>query len=292
MEKPYVKIIILLWVLFLVGAFITSAFVAIVSLYILGTLVGTTTLQLLTGAISAGSAVASASAAILIWRGNVQSRKTILIDRVLGPIYAEIRHSREILESWNADANGHALNTPFLQQVKSDWLYYTLDERLRAKVEDFQDLLPKLEQEKDIAKTQASNIIKDSAQTTFALQNIVTVIVWASHQWTEGQLNGEYGRQPIWELVVDSPSLMPPIGRFFHHLQITNTDNQVVKVLPLLSKDKMPLNAKIFQEFWELSRRQATSNYGITTLRVTHDQAIRLTSELEQKLGSEIKRLQ
>src|SRR6266571_3847773 len=96
LRKPYVRIPLILLILLYAGFVLVLIFIAIGSLYVLGTLVGIPTLQLLTGAISACSAVASASAAILIWRGNVQARNRVLIDRVLGPIYSEIRHTREL----------------------------------------------------------------------------------------------------------------------------------------------------------------------------------------------------
>src|SRR5258708_3714438 len=121
LRKPYVKIPLLLVILLYVGFVIILIFIAISSLYVLGTVVGSPTLQLVTGAISAISAAASATAVILIWRGNVQTRKTILIDRVLGPAYSETRQTREVLDSWKTDAVETGLDTPFLKQLGSDW---------------------------------------------------------------------------------------------------------------------------------------------------------------------------
>ena len=118
-EKPYVKLPLIFGVLLYAGFVVVYLFVAIASLYVFATLVGISTIQLLIGAVSAGSAVASASAAILIWRGNVQARKTVLIDRVLGPSYAEVRKWRELLEAWKTEAKEHALSMPFLMQVGS-----------------------------------------------------------------------------------------------------------------------------------------------------------------------------
>lgn len=139
LRKPYVRIPLLLVILLYVGFVIVLIFIAISSLYVLGILVGTPTLQLVTGAISAISAAASATAAILIWRGNVQARKTVLIDRVLGPAYSEIRQTSELLDSWKSDAVDTGLNTPFLKQLGSDWRYYTLDQTLRTDLENLRD---------------------------------------------------------------------------------------------------------------------------------------------------------
>ena len=120
LQKPYARISLILLILLYVGFVIVLIFIAIGSLYVLGTLVGVPTLQLLTSAISAGSAVASASAAILIWKGNVQARNQVLIDRVLGPIYSEIRHTRELLEAWKIKAS--AWKQYFLVQVLRRWV--------------------------------------------------------------------------------------------------------------------------------------------------------------------------
>ena len=55
-EKPYVKLPLILGALLYVGFVVVLLFVAITSLYALGTLFGVSTIQLLTGAVSAGSA--------------------------------------------------------------------------------------------------------------------------------------------------------------------------------------------------------------------------------------------
>ena len=53
-ENPYVRLPLILGALLYVGFVVVLIFVAITSLYALGTLFGVPTLQLLTGAVSAG----------------------------------------------------------------------------------------------------------------------------------------------------------------------------------------------------------------------------------------------
>jgi len=275
-----------------VGFVVVLIFIAIGSLYVLGTLVAVPTLQLLTSAISAASAVASASAAILIWRSNVQARKTVLIDRVLGPLYSEMRYNREVLESWKTDAREIALKTQFLAQAPSDWLYYTLDPEMRADIESFKTLVPILDQQKQLSKRAAGSIIRDAAKKVFDIPDRINqVYLWRSHTWVEGQPTGETGRGPELELVLDTDPLRAEPGYYVHSLQVVNTDNQTAKSFPLLSTQKAPLNDSTFREFWLLARETASKDSTIKEFREQFGRAIHESSSLERKLDSDIKHL-
>ena len=290
MRKPYVRIPLLLVILLYVGFVVVLIFVAISSLYVLGILVGTPTLQLLTGAISAISAAASATAAILIWRGNVQARKTVLIDRVLGPAYSEIRQTRELLDSWKADAVDTGLNTPFLKQLGSDWRYYTLDQTLRTGLENLRDSVPILEQQKALSKTAAGAVIRETAKTLFKTQNISAVRLWVSDSWVEGQPAGS-GRSPDWELVVDSQPLKTQPGLYVHAFEAVDFDTQKSEFMQLLTKDKVPVNVQRFQEFWKDAKDLASADPTIDGFRKLLNSSIETFSALEHKLDSEIKHI-
>ena len=290
MQKPYVRIPLLLVILLYVGFVVVLIFVAISSLYVLGILVGTPTLQLLTGAISAISAAASATAAILIWRGNVQARKTVLIDRVLGPAYSEIRQTRELLDSWKADAVDTGLNTPFLKQLGSDWRYYTLDQNLRTDIENLRDSVPILGEQKALSKTAAGAVIREVAKTLFKTQNISAVRLWVSNSWVEGQPAGS-GRSPDWELVVDSQPLKAQPGLYVHAIEAVDFDTQRSEFMQLLTKDKVPINVQRFQEFWKDAKDLASADPTINGFRKLLDNSIQTFSALENKLDAEIKRI-
>jgi len=290
LQKPYVRIPLLLVILLYVGFVIVLIFVAISSLYVLGILVGTPTLQLLTGAISAISAAASATAAILIWRGNVQARKTVLIDRVLGPAYSEIRQTRELLDAWKADAVDTGLNTPFLKQSGSDWRYYTLDQTLRTDLENLRDSVPILGNQKALSKTAAGAVIMEAAKTLFKTQNISAVRLWVSNSWVEGQPGGS-GRSPDWELVVDSQPLKAQPGLYVHAIEAVDFDTQKSEFIQLLTKDKAPVNVKRFQEFWKYAKDLALADPTINGFRKLLDNSIQTFSALEHNLDAEIKRI-
>ena len=272
------------------GFVIVLIFVAIGSLYVLGNLVGTPTLQLLTGAISAGSAAASATAAILIWRGTVQARKTVVIERVLGPAYSEIRHTRELLESWKAKAIDTGLNTPFLKQLGSDWHYYTLDQNLRTDLESLRDSVPNLEDQKTLAKTAAGAIIRQAAKTLFKIENISAVRLWTSSSWVEGQPAGS-GRPLDWELVVDSWPLTAPHGLYVDSIEAVDFDTQKSEFMQLLTNEKVPVNAERFQGFWGRAKDLASAEPTIVRFRKLMDNSIETFSTLEHKLDSEIKHI-
>ena len=291
LQKPYVRIPLILLTLLYTGFVVVLIFVAISSLYVLGTLVGISTLQLLTSGISAGSAVASATAAILIWRGNVQARNRVLIDRVLGPSYSEIRRARELLDSWRAEANEIVVSTPFLKQVPSDWLYYTLDEDLRNELDSFKGMIEKLVGQRDLCRNVASGILIKVASTVFDVQKVSTVYLWRSHSWVEGQTHGESGSMPIWQLIADSSPLQAPSGYYVHLLQTVDFDGQHQFSLSLLNQNKERINADKFEKFWELAKKMASQDMTITGFRQLLDQAIAESSRLEKQFDSRIKRL-
>jgi hypothetical protein len=270
------------------GFVIVLIFIAIGSLYILGTLVGYPTLQLLTGAISAISAAASALAAILIWRGNVQTRKTVLIERVLGPAYAEIHQRRELLDSWKTEAIDTELNTPFLKQLGSDWRYYTLNQDLRTDLESLRDSVSTIEEQRALSKTTANSIIRQAAKTLFNVGNISAVRLWTSNSWVEGQPAGS-GRSPDWELVVGSPPLKAPHGLYVHAIEAVDFDTQKSELMQLLGKEKVPVNMERFQEFWGRARDLASADPTIDGFRKLMVNAIETFSKLERKLDYEIK---
>ena len=290
LQKPYVRLPLILLILLYVGFVIVLIFVAISSLYVLGNLVGTPTLQLLTGAISAGSAAASATAAILIWRGTVQARKTVVIDRVLGPAYSEIRQTRELLESWKAEAIDTGMNTPFLKQLGSDWRYYTLDQNLRADLESLRDAVPNLEDQKTLAKTAAGAIIRQDAKTLFKIESISAVRLWTSNSWVEGQPAGS-GRPMDWDLVVDSWPLTAAQGLYVHSIEAVNFDTQKSEFMQLLTKEKVPVNAERFQGFWGRAKDLASADPTIDGFRKLLNSSIETFSTLEHKLDSEIKHI-
>ncbi len=290
-EKPYVKLPLILGALLYAGFVAVLLFVALTSLYALATLLGVPTLQLLTGAVSAASAAASASAAVLIWRGNVQARKTVLIDRVLGPAYSEIRRGGELLEAWKDEAKDAKLSTPFLNTVESDWRYYTLDSRVRTDLENFKGLVETLDQQRDVAKSVAGPIVIKAASDTFGVQNASTVYLWRSHSWQEGQTQGENGRMPAWELLMDSPPLNSPTGYYVHSLQVVDFNNTQQFTLPLLNQKKERLNADKFHKFWELARALAAAENAVAIFRETRDRTRKLGADLEKKLDSEIRHL-
>jgi hypothetical protein len=290
-KKPYVRIPLILGILLYTGFVIVLIFVAVGSLYVLGTLVGVPTLQLLTGAVSAGSAVASASAAILIWRGNARARKTALLDRVLGPTYSEVRRNRELLESWKTEPKDLALITSFLKQAGSDWLYYTIDSGLREDLERFKTSVATLEQQRDLCKSVAGPIIIKAASSTFGVKDVSTVYLWRSHSWTEGQKQGDFGSMPIWELVVDSSPLQASRGYYVHSLQLVDFNGVQQETFPLLSTKKERLNVDTFQQFWESARQLASTESVILEFRKLWREVLDDSSNLEQKLDSEIRRL-
>lgn len=290
-DKPYVKLPLILGVLLYAGLVTVYLFVAITSLYVLGTLLGVSTLQLLIGSVSAGSALASASAAILIWRGNVQARKTISIDRVLGPSYADARKGRELLESWKTEAKDNGLTMPFLSQVASEWRYYTLDPKLRSEFDKLQALVKKLEEQREPSKGVASQIVKDAAIKSFEVKTASTVYLWRSHSWRDGQVQGENGRQPNWELVVDFFPLHSQGGLYAHSLQIVDFNSSEQYSLPLLNEKKDRVNADKFDKFWDLARKTASENEIIVGFRSLWKETLEQCSKLERKLDSEIKLL-
>ncbi len=290
-EKPYVHLSLVLTVLVLIALAIGYLFLFILAVYVFANQVGVPTLQLVTGAISAISAAGSALAAILIWRGNVQARNRVLIDRVLGPMYSEIRHSRELFESWKAKANEIAVSTPFLKQVPSDWLYYTLEEPLRSELDSFQGIVSELGAQRDLCKTIASGILIKAASAVFDQQKVSTVYLWRSHLWVEGQTHGESGSMPIWQLIADSSPLWAPTGYYVHLLQIVDFDGKHQYSLPLLSQARERINVNEFGKFWELATKMASQDKTIEGFRQLLGQAIAESSRLERQLNSDIKRL-
>ena len=290
-EKPYVHLSLVLTVLVLIALAIGYLFLFILAVYVFANQVGVPTLQLVTGAISAISAAGSALAAILIWRGNVQARNRVLIDRVLGPIYSEIKRSRELFESWKAKAHEISVGVPFLKQVASDWLYYTLDETLRGNLDSFQRLVQELADRTDLSKNIGSSILIKAASTTFNVQKISTVYLWSSHSWVQGATRGQQGRMPTWELITDAPPLGAPSGYYVHALQIVDFDSKDQYSLPLLNEDKNPINQEEFGRFWDLARKLASQDNTIVEFRQLLGQVIAESSRLEGTFDSDIKRL-
>ncbi len=279
-------------VLLYAGFVVVYLFVAIASLYVFATLVGIPTIQLFTGAVSAGSAAASASAAILIWRGNVKARKTILLERVLGPAYSEIRRNRELLESWKTEPKDLTLSTSFLKQVESDWLFYRIDAGLRADLESFKTSVATLEQQRDLSKMVASSIIRKAASNTIGgMKGVSTVYLWRSHLWTEGQKQGDSGSMPVWELVVDSSPLQAPRGYYVHSLQLVDFNGVQQESFPLLNTKKEQVNMDIFERFWEDARQSASKESVILEFRKLWDQLLVDCSGLEKRLDSAIRQV-
>jgi hypothetical protein len=291
LEKPYVKIPLIFGLLLYAGFVTVYLFIAIASLYVLGSLVGIPTLQLVTSSVSAVSAAASAAAALLVWRGNVQTRNRVLIDRVLGPIYSEIRRTRELLESWRAKSNDSAVGIPFLKQVRSEWLYYTLDESLRGQLDEFQELVAELSQQRDICKKTAGEILTKTASTQFNLENVSTIYLWRSHDWTEGSAHGENGRMPTWELVVESQPLWAASGYYVHLFQVVDFNSAIQFSLPLLNPAKERINVVEFEKYWNEAMKLASQDKSIQGFRQMMTQAVRECSKLEKKIDSEIKHL-
>ena len=80
-QKPYVKLPLILLVLLYSGFVVILIFVAIGSLYALGTLVGISIIQLVIGTFSAMGTLASASVAFLLYRNSVRgSEITIALE--------------------------------------------------------------------------------------------------------------------------------------------------------------------------------------------------------------------
>ncbi len=285
------KLPLILLILLYVGFVIVLIFVAITSLYVLGTLVGIPTLQLLTGAVSAGSAAASASAAILIWRANVQARKTVLIDHILGPAYSEVRQTRELLESWKNEAKDVSPSASFLSNASSDWRYYTLDPKLRSELENFRSEIGALEDQRVLCKKIAGPIVTKAASETFGVKNASTVYLWRSHMWTKGQIQGENGRQPTWELVIEAPPLWAPLGYHVHALQVVDFNSMQQYSLPLLDQNEKPLNVEEFDKFWEHATKLADAEPLIVSFREARQRFHESSANLEGKLDSEIKHL-
>jgi len=72
LRKPYVRIPLILVVLLYAGFVVVLIFVAIASLYTLGTLVGIPTIQLVIGTVSAMGTLTSAGVAYLLYRSSVR----------------------------------------------------------------------------------------------------------------------------------------------------------------------------------------------------------------------------
>ncbi len=86
MEIPYVKLPLIVIILLLVGLAVEFLILTIASAYALATLVGVPTLQLVIGAISTMSALASTSVAFLLYRNSVRGAEiTIAIEDHLEP---------------------------------------------------------------------------------------------------------------------------------------------------------------------------------------------------------------
>ena len=289
-KKPFVRVGLTLAVVTYSAFALLQLLVVIYLIYLLGQSVGIPTLQLVASVVSAVSAVASATAAILIWRGNVRTRKSVLLDRVLGPAYSETRRNRELLEAWKSDAKDVAPATPFLNQVSSDWLYYTLDPPLRTRLEGLPNQIRLLEEQRDLCRKVAGPIILKAAKDTFEIKDASTVYLWRSHTWKDGQVQGDNGRMPIWELIIDSPPLAAPPGYNVHVLQVVDFNSIQQFVLPLLSEKGEQLNSEKFNTFWELARKTAGENPTIISFREARQRTIESSRSLERELDSQMKR--
>ncbi len=78
LRKPYVRIPLILVVLLYAGFVVVLIFVAIASLYTLGTLVGIPTIQLVIGTVSAMGTLTSAGVAYLLYRSSVRGAHPML----------------------------------------------------------------------------------------------------------------------------------------------------------------------------------------------------------------------
>jgi hypothetical protein len=183
------------------------------------------------------------------------------------------------------------MSAPFLARVASDWMYFTLDEDLRGKLEGFQKLIPTVEQQKAVARGDGGNILREIAKETFQVTSVSSVYLWSSHTWEDNSTGGESGRTPSWELVVDGDPFRAPVGFFVHLLQVVDADSKPVKLLPLLSKALLPSNRDMFRKFWEAARKKASQTSSIVLFRIGRGQVLDLVTSLEQELDSQIKRL-
>ena len=96
-NRRYVRPSAFIGFLIVSGVAVYFLILSIATAYVLGVVVGVPTIQLLTGMVSAISAIASATAAFLIYRGNVQTRRTMVKPRIF--VYGSTREARQQLLS-------------------------------------------------------------------------------------------------------------------------------------------------------------------------------------------------
>jgi len=156
-------------------------------------------------------------------------------------------------------------------------------------LETFQELLVVLEQQRDTCKSLAGSILAKAASNVFSKPNVSSATLWRSHAWSEGQAQGENGRSPSWELVVDCDPLWAPRGYYVHSLSVVDFENRWPPYsIPLLNVDKKRLNTDTFEKFWETARQLALKETVIIDFRKLWKEALEQSSNLEGRLEFEI----
>ena len=202
-----------------------------------------------------------------------------IINKVVGPLYAEINAMTDALRATNRDATDTSLNLPLLQQVRSNWLYYRIDNGLRHNLDDFYTNTKDLERERASLNPVANQILNETASKVFGVSDTQNVMVATAFRTYPEQIS--LSRNLTLDLLTGHNPLRTSIELVPYSVDLLNTNNQWTRF-------KLPDKSDLFQAFWDSCLEQSGSLH-VFRARLTNLYLKGL--KLQEQLKTEIDRL-
>ena len=202
-----------------------------------------------------------------------------IINNVVGPLYAEINTMTDALKATNRNATDTNLNMPLLQQARSNWLYYRIDNGLRHDLDDFYDSTKVLERERDSLNPIANRIINETASKVFGVSNTQNVMVATAFRTYPEQ--STLSRHLTLDLLTGHNPLRTPVELVPYSVDLMNTNSQWTQF-------RLPDKSDLFQVFWDSCLEQSGS---LHVFRARLKNLYLKGLKLQEQLKTEIDRL-
>ncbi len=204
-----------------------------------------------------------------------------IVEEVLNPAYSELSHLLQSLKRIKENAEDVTLNTPFLNQVTSNWLYTKIEPKLGENLDSLRQLIVNFNDSKETCRSLANQITNRCAAKAFEFHGVSFVFVWYHRGIPQQPVEG----RGIWfnVLLGDSPlkgSLGSRVSRI--ELQAPNSNPQYFDLTE---------NRELIEGFLALALEEAMTDKRITSWRESLSEITSKASNIKNQLGEEMDRL-